>query len=241
MEEFKKTGLMDGGGSEPDWITVENHEHVLVEPGQSKKDAIKKHFKKSGVLTYATSLEYKKRELTNRAKSDTIKYNKSSPKEFVKTLIEAKESNLSEDSWRVDTKGENDYIDSKLFTTGYGSCVAVTPEGDIVSVCKKEGSDDRGSDLLKKAIAEGGDRLDAFGEKLYGFYTRNGFEPVSWTPFDEKYKPDGWLPEYGKEKVVFYKYTGKQTQESYNDFLNKVPSNKSYDEAKQIRDRRIKK
>lgn len=37
---------MDGGGSGPDWITVENGEAVPVEPGQDKKKAIKKHFEK---------------------------------------------------------------------------------------------------------------------------------------------------------------------------------------------------
>lgn len=38
-------------------------------------------------------------------------------------------------------------------------------DGDIVSVCKNMNSTDKGSDLLKRAIENGGDRLDAFGYK----------------------------------------------------------------------------
>jgi len=48
-------------------------------------------------------------------------------------------------------------------------CDAVEPSGNIISVCKNQSEDIRGRVLLKKAVESGGDRLDAFGEDLYGF------------------------------------------------------------------------
>ena len=59
-------------------------------------------------------------------------------------------------------------------------------------MCRKSGdSETKGSDLLKKAVENGGDRLDTFGPVLFIFYIKNGFEPVSYTPFDEKYALEG--------------------------------------------------
>jgi len=94
--------------------------------------------------------------------------------------------------------------------------------------------------LLEFAIKNGGDRLDAFSG-LYWFYSKYGFEPVSWTPFNEEYAPDGWEPKYGKEPIIFWRYTGKQTQLSRNEFLAKVKPSSDYDSAKEIRDRSIQK
>ena len=32
---------------------------------------------------------------------------------------------------------------------------------------------------MRKAVKEGGVKLDAYGEKLFNIYTSNGFEPVA--------------------------------------------------------------
>lgn len=146
--------------------------------------------------------------------------------------------------WRVDdTYTAEDYRHKKLFELAEGSCVAVTDKGDIVSVCKNMNGDDRGSDLLKVAVANGGDRLDAFGDGLYSFYTKNGFEPVSWTPFNEEYAPHDWVKgRDNPEPIIFYRYTGTTTKTSYSDFLkNTKPcvGENGYDEATSIRDRLI--
>lgn len=143
----------------------------------------------------------------------------------------------SERRWRVaDDHTEADYAHDKLIETYGGSTVAVTPKGNIISVCRNMNDSVRGKDLLKKAVEEGGNRLDAFGEGLYMFYTKQGFTPVSWTPFNREYAPHDWMPEYGEEPVIFYKYTGEQTDESYNDFINRVKPHDSYDKAMDFRD-----
>ena len=114
-------------------------------------------------------------------------------------------------------------------------------DGDIVGVCKKPDDNVSGSDLLKMAVANGGKKLDAFS-KLWRFYTNNGFEPVSWTPFNKEYAPADWKEEYGEEPVIFYKYTGKHTAYKNSDeFLNAIKPNADYGEAMSIRDKEIEK
>ena len=180
--------------------------------------------------------EIKSSEVTSRTT-----WVKTAPFHFRNKLIEAKESNSPETRWRVDIHESTDYVGDALFLTAGGSCVAIEPDGNIISVCKNQfDTQTRGQDLLRKAISEGGDRLDAFGKGLYDFYTKNGFQPVSWTPFNRAYAPDGWKEEYGDEPVIFYKYTGNKSTLSYYEFLSKTKQSSDYDEAKDIRDKEIR-
>lgn len=167
------------------------------------------------------------------------------PKQFKVSFNTAK-SSIPVNAWRVDdTYTIEDYRSDKLFKLGGGSTVAIKPNGDIISVCKNANSNDRGSNLLKVAVANGGDRLDAFGDDLYTFYTKNGFEPVSWTPFNEEYAPHDWVKgRDNPEPVIFYKYTGSRTDVTYEDFLKKTPAcigENGYNEAMEIRDKSIDK
>ena len=120
--------------------------------------------------------------------------------------------------------------------------MAVEPNGNIISVCKnKDDKDVNGTALIQYALQNGGDRLDAFSF-LYGFYIKQGFEPVSWTPFNEEYAPEGWNKNRDEpEPVIFYKYTGKVTNETFEEFKNRVKPSSDYDEAMSIRDKEIKK
>ena len=168
--------------------------------------------------------------------------------EFVEALTNAKATVAKErpqDSWRVSSPSteefEQEHPGAVMHVTQGGSTVAVTPDGDIVGVCKKPGDNVSGSDLLKMAVANGGKKLDAFS-KLWRFYTNNGFEPVSWTPFNKEYAPADWKEEYGEEPVIFYKYTGKHTAYKNSDeFLNAIKPNADYGEAMSIRDKEIAK
>lgn len=171
----------------------------------------------------------------------TAKFIRPNSEEFHAIISEAKQSNPPETRWRVDVHDAGDYGDDELFVTEGGSTIAVEPDGNIISVCKnKSDTQTRGADLLRKAISEGGDRLDAFGKDLYKFYTRNGFEPVSYTTFKEEYAPEGWQKgRDNPEPVIFYKYTGNQPDTSYEDFLRKIQPSSDYDEAKSIRDKEM--
>ena len=162
-------------------------------------------------------------------------------KDFHKNISAAKASNDERDRWRVDVHDEKDYISDKLHVSKGGSTIAVESNGNIVSVCHHPGdTETRGRDLLKWAIENGGDRLDAFGENLFNFYTRNGFEPVSYTKFDERYAPEGWAKGVdAPEPVIFYKYTGAKGTMRYNEFLSSGKEFADYDTAYAARDNEI--
>lgn len=163
------------------------------------------------------------------------------PEEFHNALKGAKGSVLPAERWRVDLHPIEDYKNDKLFLSDGGSCVAIEPNGNIISVCKHNGDVVNGRDLLQHAIENGGDRLDAFSG-LYGFYSKQGFEPVSWIPFDERFAPDGW--DKGRddtEPIIFWKYTGKINKMKYDDFIKTVKPSKDYDTAMSVRDKEMNK
>ena len=174
-------------------------------------------------------------------------FKKTEPKTFLKTFHQAKAEVAKikpEDAWRVDSSyTEEDYADMDCYVTEGGSAVAVH-DGDIVSVCKNPNDKTcRGSDLLTHAVANGGTKLDAFSG-LYGFYIKNGFEPVSWCEFDEEYAPPDWDKNRDDpEPVIFFKYTGAEYDQivkkhgaDKDDFISKVKVSAGYNAAKKVRD-----
>lgn len=154
---------------------------------------------------------------------ESANFGKTDAKTFASAVASAR-SNCPEDKrWRVDAHSEKelteDYAGAKFHVTKKGSTVAVTADGDIISVCKNPGDNLSGKDLMKIATENGGVKLDSFSGN-HGFYTKCGFEPVSWTPFNEAYAPAGWRKGVDSpEPVVFYKYTGKKVTTTLKDFL----------------------
>ncbi|MCR4622657.1 MAG: hypothetical protein K5663_11310 [Clostridiales bacterium] len=197
------------------WVTI-NGRRVFIGDGETPTEAI----------------ERSKQEASGSGAR------KVSAAEFIKTFHTAKATVPPEDAWRVDsTYTREDYEHKDCYVMGEGSTFAVTGEGDIVSVCKNQTDTVKGHELLREAVKNGGDRLDAFGKKLYNFYTRNGFEPVSWTEFDESIDLPGWVKGRDEpEPVIFYRYTGRQTAESYGNFLLRVKPSADYGAAQAIRD-----
>ena len=166
--------------------------------------------------------------------------------DYVDKLTEAKKS-LPENQapWRVTQYKDGDEFDdwhpgAKMYHTDGGSTIAVTPDGDIVGVCHHEGDPVRGKELLKHAVDNGGKKLDAY-EGLFGFYTKCGFEPVSWCKWDEKFAPSDWKKgRDNPEHIIFYKYTGKSSPyKSASEFFSKVKASKDYDAAKNARDKEV--
>lgn len=154
-------------------------------------------------------------------------------------MSEAK-GKIDEDArWRVDVHDANDYDNDKKFIADKGNgVVAVTPDGDIISVASTKNGNVRGSDLLRIAVANGGRKLDSF-DGNFKFYVDNGFTPVSWTKFNPKYAPEGWSASKGHkpENVVFFKYTGKNTAKiTYDEFKNRVKPSRTYEAAMRKRD-----
>ncbi len=175
----------------------------------------------------------------NSSEPDTFISN-STPKEFRDTLASARESHSPDKQWRVDVHDESYYANCKRITTKGGSSVSIASDGDIVSVCRNLGDMMvRGQDLMRKAIENGGKKLDSFSYN-HKFYCKCGFEPVSWCAFSRGNAPKGWDPARDKEEpVIFYRYTGKVTTETVEDFCKRVPESADYASAQKYRDKHM--
>lgn len=177
-----------------------------------------------------------------------VSFSTTSHEKFNEAISAARESRPAADKWRVDVHSAEDYRKKgcKCFVSEGGSTVAVTSDGDIISVCKAANETTRGvgAKLLEQAVENGGTKLDSFAGN-HKFYTANGFEPVSWTPFNEEYAPPGWAESGSSpEPVVFYKYVGKGNVKGtdINAFLQRTKpftGDDGYDDAMRYRDSQI--
>ena len=170
-----------------------------------------------------------------------------SAKEYAEAIANAKKECVSSHAWRVDAKSEEEYKDSKSrLVTNKGSCIAVQGDGDIVSLCKRKGETIPATLFMEAAVEKHGDRLDTF-EGNYGLYRRCGFSPISWTPFNVDFAPDGWKESGDKEEdIIFFTYTGdkkKMTKEEADRELKAWKAShkpytgeRGYDDAKDFRD-----
>lgn len=171
-------------------------------------------------------------------------FSNSTPQEFHDAVASAKASCDEKVRWRVDVHDPSDYEGVNLHVTKGGSTVAVTEDGDIISVCHAAGDKTRGWQLMKMAVENGGVKLDSFAGN-HDFYMAQGFSPVSWTSFNTLYAPEGWTEgKHAKEPVIFYKYTGENTKPiSVQEFLSNTPECKGdsgYEDAMKIRDNSLR-
>lgn len=119
------------------------------------------------------------------------------PKAYVEELAKTKKSD-PEAYWSVSEVSPEDAAKGTIIDTPDGSAL-VKPDGDIAGLFKKLTSDAKGvaQDLLNKAVAAGGVKLDNFDGYLTKQYEKAGFRIASRVPFSLEYGvPDG----YNKEK-----------------------------------------
>lgn len=167
----------------------------------------------------------------------------SEPKDFCAALAANKAKIDPTKQWRVDEQtteslAEN-HPNAQLLMSPSGNTIAIDNDTkDIIGVSAGNGGkDESGRAMMKAAIEHGGLVLDSYAGN-HEFYTKCGFEPVSWVPFDKEYAPDGWKEAKAKpEAVIFYRYTGRCTAEkNANKFLSAVAPSKSYEKAMEARD-----
>lgn len=232
----KRTGKSPGEIVENETKTKENSKNIVAVTAKKKYNNI-------------DSLRHiiESRKMRGKPTANEIRFREVDPDEFVRALKRAYESNPIVDRWRVTVYDAEHYKGCKLYVSDGGSTVAVTPDGDIISLCKNwnGGEHGVGKALLRKAVKEGGVKLDAYGKKLFNIYTSNGFESVSWTEWDSEYAPEDWLKAKAQgetvkeEPVIFYKYTGKSVDIGYEEFMDNVLPSESYEAAQIIRDEEI--
>lgn len=189
----------------------------------------------------------------------TPKFKKSESADDFKKGFSSLRSRMKADvRWRVsDDYSVDDYKKMDKYVNENGSTFALHGT-DIVSVAANAEKNDRGRDILADAVEAGGNKLDAYAG-IYGFYSKCGFEPVSWTEWDDEYANKDWLEANGftkaqwdsmkvkpkdyelkvkREPIVFFKYTGKVNKMSLDDFM-KSTKPKSYDDAYAERDKKL--
>jgi hypothetical protein len=89
------------------------------------------------------------------------------------------------------TEHEPSYY-TKAFLTSDGKAGVALHGDEIVNLFNKGGGRGAGRMMLRKAVEEGGRRLDATGEFLRKFYESEGFEVTDKVEFDPKFAPDEW-------------------------------------------------
>lgn len=200
---------------------------------------------------YIGTLFERRKEADPKFRHTAQKARSSTPQEFRTAISEAKRQNPN--GWMVDVHEEADYANDRLILTEDGkSGIAVTPDGDIVSLFSGVNGDHRMEKLIPMAIAAGGRKLDCYvvtgKNSLADLYSRFGFKVVNKIPFNEEYAPadfaawkeanPGNVPEY----VVTMIYTGDTDSSviGYNKRskanLNDVPVVEDYGEALAMRD-----
>ena len=157
--------------------------------------------------------------------------------EFAKALSKAKDSMPEKRRWRVSEHTVEEYEEivsegGKLLVTKEGSTFAIKADKDIISVCKKqiEGGAEKGVDIMKTAIKEGGRKLDSYMGNL-DFYQKCGFELTSMTKGIKQWLPDdakallekGVLKEVEDIGAFVYKGEKVNKYEDGKDFITKNP------------------
>lgn len=121
---------------------------------------------------------------------------------------------LGDKAASVDIKELSDYENMKalILSEDKKSGVAVTQDGDIVSLFSSSSEKGRTIPMLLLAVQNGGTKLDCFDTFLPRLYSRIGFKAVARNNWIEEYKPEGWNKEYfgrynnGEPDVVFMVY-----------------------------------
>lgn len=145
----------------------------------------------------------------------------------------------------------SEYANDALFLSEDGNTgVAVTPDGDIVSVFKNPNGKAKKAvhSILLTALENGGVKLDNFDGALSDMYWNHGFIPVARTSFDPEFAPTDWnYARDGQPDIIFWVHNGEDAQTvarrigEYGDLpdLTKLPV-MSYDEAAAYRDNILK-
>lgn len=155
----------------------------------------------------------------------------------------------------VDTHPMKELRTYKTFLARDGMAgVAVKPDGDITAVFKNSNSKAKGAvnDLIITARANGGTKMDCYGQFLVNAYERCGYVPVARVPFNADYVDDSYLLEKKFDVFVMMKNSDdietvikKNAAKSYKlssaEDLDKIKTIKDYDEALAYRDKLLSK
>ena len=168
--------------------------------------------------------------------------------QFDTAIISAKKANAN--GACVDTHPKAELETYKLFLAKDSmSGVAVKPDGDITAVFKNSNSKAKGAvnDLIITARANGGDKMDCYGQFLVNSYEKCGYTAVARVPFNADYVDDAFLLKTQPDVYIMMKNTdsieeviSKNAARAYKTSsqldLDSLPTFEDYDEALKYRD-----
>lgn len=146
--------------------------------------------------------------------------------------------------WMVDV--HDDYSGMKCFLTSDGkSGIAVTKDGDIISVFSSVSGDKRLEKLIPIAIENGGIKCDCYGGGLQDIYARYGAKATGKIPFNKDYAPSDWdgKSEYPVVAMKFPESIDKSIKYYNRNVFIDMKKVKAFDDYEKMlldRDKRIK-
>lgn len=146
--------------------------------------------------------------------------------------------------WMVDV--HDDYSGMKCFLTSDGkSGIAVTKDGDIISVFSSVAGDKRLEKLIPIAIENGGIKCDCYGGGLQDIYARYGATATGKVPFNKDYAPSDWdgKSEYPVVAMKFPESVDKSIKYYNRNVFIDMKKVKAFDDYEKMlldRDKRLK-
>lgn len=118
--------------------------------------------------------------------------------------------------WAVTPKSSAELQGKRTFMDEGGTIgFALTDDGDIEAVFKNKqlNKTPHAMDgVIPQAIADGGKKLDCYGEKLVSIYEDYGFVPVARVEFNEEHANPGWNESKGTPYVYFMMHNGDSAE-----------------------------
>jgi len=171
-----------------------------------------------------------------------------SPEQFTEAISKSLKGNKHSSS--VFVYPIEEYKNSRLFLTNDGKAgVAITKDGDIISVFSYGEGKNRVAQLLVNAVKDGGISLDHYDTRLTNIYSQFGFVPVAKVKFDRAEAPKTWDYELykdynnGEPDVIAMAYNGGDPNTLYkrvgkfgnvNELLKKTPYVNTWEQAKKL-------
>lgn len=127
---------------------------------------------------------------------------------FSAALDESRAAN-TQNGWAVTPKSAQEIAENgvRVFMNDSASAgFGIAPDGDIEAVFanKSKGAPRHAlASMIPQAIANGGTKLDCYGEGLVWIYSRYGFTPVARVQFDAEQANEGWTPDKGTPDIYF--------------------------------------
>lgn len=118
--------------------------------------------------------------------------------------------------WAVTPQSSADLQGKRTFMDEGGTIgFALTDDGDIEAVFKNKQLNHTRfamNGVMPQAIAEGGKKLDCYGDGLVRVYENYGFIPVARVEFNEQYANDGWDASKGTPYIYFMMHNGDSAE-----------------------------